>query len=220
MMASWKVRVPVAGLLLLFLSTCASFGAETELPRYGVHEVSFAGPTCGPTDAPARDVELVTRWRHESSGTTLTIQGFWDGDGKGGVTGNVFKVRFCPTRWAPGRLSKPPRTSPNWMDRTKDAASLASPRIIRASGWWTTSKPADDGTNALMARIRTSLATRCTRSCPNATIPAPVEVTSPTMCGATRNTSRRFASPSREGVIRTRPLSRFSMMQGPTDRRW
>lgn len=97
MMASWKVRVPVAGLLLLCLSACASVGAETELPRYGVHEVSFTGPTYGPKDAPARDVELVTRWRHESSGTTLTIQGFWDGDGKGGVTGNVFKVRFCPT---------------------------------------------------------------------------------------------------------------------------
>ncbi len=97
MMATWKVRVPIAGLLLLLLSTCASVGSETELPRYGIHEVSFTGPALGPMDAPARDVELITRWRHESSGLTLAIHGFWDGDGKGGVTGNVFKVRFCPT---------------------------------------------------------------------------------------------------------------------------
>lgn len=97
MMATCKVRVLVVGLSLLCLSASTSSGAETEVPRYGIHEVAFDGPAYGPTDAPARDVELVTRWRHESSGTTLAIHGFWDGDGQGGTSGNVFKVRFCPT---------------------------------------------------------------------------------------------------------------------------
>ena len=67
------------------------------MPLYGVHELAFDGPSQSPTDAPARDVELVTRWRHEGSGLVHTIQGFWDGDGKGNASGHVFKVRFCPT---------------------------------------------------------------------------------------------------------------------------
>jgi len=59
-----------------------SVGAETEVPCYGVHEVAFEGPTYGPKDAPARDVELVTQWQHET-GRAHTIHGFWDGDGAG-----------------------------------------------------------------------------------------------------------------------------------------
>jgi hypothetical protein len=68
------------------------------VPLYGVHEMAFEGPACGPTDAPAQDVELVTTWRHASGEPTYMIHGFWDGDGRGGASGNVFKVRFCPTK--------------------------------------------------------------------------------------------------------------------------
>jgi hypothetical protein len=71
--------------------------AADRVPLYGVHEVVLEGPQCGPKDAPARDVELVTEWRHESGSPTQKIRGFWDGDGRGGRSGNVFKVRFCPT---------------------------------------------------------------------------------------------------------------------------
>lgn len=99
MMATCKIPVPIVRLALLLLFVPASFGAQTEVPCYSVHELRFEGPTYGPTDAPARDVELVTRWRHET-GLTYAIQGFWDGDGRGRAAGNVFKVRFCPT--APG----------------------------------------------------------------------------------------------------------------------
>jgi hypothetical protein len=74
----------------------ADWSAAAEVPLYGVHEVVFAGPAMGPTDAPARDVALITRWRHESGGPVYEIHGFWDGDGRGGASGNVFKVRFCP----------------------------------------------------------------------------------------------------------------------------
>ena len=70
--------------------------AEPAVPLYGVHEVVFVGPAFGPADVPARDVDLVTQWRHESGRPVYTIQGFWDGDGRGGSSGNVFKVRFCP----------------------------------------------------------------------------------------------------------------------------
>jgi len=91
--ASLPVTVVVAVLL-----SVGSAATEPVVPLYGVHEVAFTGPTFGPTDAPARDVDLVTRWRHEKGLPEYAIQGFWDGDGKGGTSGSVFKVRFCPTR--------------------------------------------------------------------------------------------------------------------------
>jgi hypothetical protein len=77
------------------LATGCTAGQPT-VPLYGVHEVVFAGPALGPGQAPARDVDLVTQWRHESGRPVCTIQGFYDGDGKGGASGNVFKARFCP----------------------------------------------------------------------------------------------------------------------------
>jgi hypothetical protein len=69
---------------------------------YSVVDVAFRGPDLGPADTPARDVSLRVRFRHESGSTQLLLNGFWDGDGRGGTSGNVFKVRFCPTlagRW-------------------------------------------------------------------------------------------------------------------------
>jgi hypothetical protein len=69
-----------------------------EVPLYAVHEVIFSGPTYGPLDNPTAEVDLVTTWRHESGQPTYSIHGFWDGDGKGGASGNIFKIRFCPTK--------------------------------------------------------------------------------------------------------------------------
>ena len=95
-MTACEVRPFVCLFVLPFALALGSAGAETEVPRYGLHEVLFEGPAYGPSDAPARDVELVTQWRHET-GLACTIHGFWDGDGAGGVSGSVFKVRLCPT---------------------------------------------------------------------------------------------------------------------------
>ncbi len=78
--------------------------AETAPQRAGVYsviELSFRGPQQTTKDAPARDVELRVRFQHESGAPAYTVHGFWDGDGKGGASGDVFKVRFCPTK--PGR---------------------------------------------------------------------------------------------------------------------
>jgi hypothetical protein len=77
---------------------------ETAPPRVGVYsviELSFRGPQQTVRDTPARDVELRAHFQHESGAPAYTVQGFWDGDGKGGASGDVFKVRFCPTK--PGR---------------------------------------------------------------------------------------------------------------------
>lgn len=68
---------------------------------YTVVELSFQGPHQTPADAPARDIDFHVLFRHEDGVSSYRISGFWDGDGKGGSSGNVFKVRFCPTK--PGR---------------------------------------------------------------------------------------------------------------------
>lgn len=94
------VRVaPILTVLALSLFAAAPGASAAPIATlYRVYELVFEGPVCGPTDAPARDVELVTKWRHASGEPTYTIHGFWDGDGRGGAAGNVFKVRFCPTQ--------------------------------------------------------------------------------------------------------------------------
>jgi len=71
------------------------------VPQFHVFELALAGPRMTTRDAPARDVELAVVFRHESGEPTVRVWGFWDGDGQGGTDGDVFKVRFCPTR--PGR---------------------------------------------------------------------------------------------------------------------
>ena len=83
MMAGNRSRTLV--FLLLTTLVTPPLIAAVEVPHYSIHEVAFEGPSYGPTDAPARDVTLVTHWRHESSDTRLTVHGFWDGDGRGGA---------------------------------------------------------------------------------------------------------------------------------------
>lgn len=79
-------------LIVLIIST-KSVGAV--LP-FSVIELDFTGPVQGPTDAPSLDIDFWADFAHES-GETLRIHGFWDGDGAGGVEGNVFRIRFCPS---------------------------------------------------------------------------------------------------------------------------
>jgi hypothetical protein len=99
-----------------------------------VHEVVFAGPAFGPGEAPARDVELVTQWRHESGRPVYTIQGFWDGDGKGGASGNVFKVRFCPTQEGKWTLVEVTSNKPELNGQNKGYTVTCTPSAH--PGFW------------------------------------------------------------------------------------
>jgi len=65
---------------------------------YSVVELSFRGPHQTARDGPARDIEFWARFRHESGSPEYRVHGFWDGDGQGGVAGDVFKIRFTPTK--------------------------------------------------------------------------------------------------------------------------
>ncbi len=76
--------------------------AEIESVRqYSVAEIAFTGPHQTASDTPARDLPFAVTFRHESGSPEFSVQGFFDGDGSGGIEGNVFKARFCPTR--PGK---------------------------------------------------------------------------------------------------------------------
>jgi len=97
-----RTALPVALVLAVSLASVARADPMASGPVCSVVELTFAGPTCGPEDAPARDVTLAATFRHERDKPAVTVHGFWDGDGRGGVRGNVFRVRFCPTvagRW-------------------------------------------------------------------------------------------------------------------------
>jgi hypothetical protein len=103
-------------------------------PIYGVVEIAFRGPTFGPTDAPARDVDFWVRVGHESGSPTYRIHGFWDGDGRGGVRGNVFKVRFTPTK--PGRwtLAEVHSDRPELNGEKEGDQVVATPSALH--GFW------------------------------------------------------------------------------------
>jgi hypothetical protein len=86
-------------LLPLMLFPFQACGMEIgKASRYSVVGLSFDGPPQAPRDVPARDVDFWVRFRHESGSPEYKIHGFWDGDGKAGTSGNIFKVRFCPTK--------------------------------------------------------------------------------------------------------------------------
>jgi hypothetical protein len=99
---SWLGRW--AGSFVIWAGWLSLASAAAEIGRgevFSVVELNLRGPRCGPTDAPARDIELSATLVHESGGPRYRVWGFWDGDGRGGHQGDVFQVRFCPTK--PGR---------------------------------------------------------------------------------------------------------------------
>jgi hypothetical protein len=88
-------------------SACFAFLAASgpalsgEVARGGVYsvvEIGFRGPHQTARDAPARDISLKVRFRHESGSPEYAVYGYWDGDGRGGLEGDVYMVRFCPTK--------------------------------------------------------------------------------------------------------------------------
>ena len=93
-------KMAVTILIFILLGSIHNLNANdpSQVELYAVHEIAFEGPQYGPQDAPTVDVEFITEWRHESGWPRYEIHGFWDGDGAGGTTGKVFKVRFCPTQ--------------------------------------------------------------------------------------------------------------------------
>jgi hypothetical protein len=101
------VRLHVLSVLIVFVlppKLVQQVAAGKELssaPVYSIAEIVFQGPRQSAVETPARDMQLAVCIRHESGSPGFTVPGFFDGDGRGGIEGDVFKVRFCPTR--PGK---------------------------------------------------------------------------------------------------------------------
>ena len=112
-------------------------------PVYSVIEVVFEGPACGPKNAPARDVTLAARFRHESGDPAVTVHGFWDGDGCGGVSGNVFKVRFCPTKAGRWTLEAVESGAGSLAGQRRGEVVLATPSDH--PGFWMADAESPDG---------------------------------------------------------------------------
>ena len=112
-------------------------------PVFSVIELPFEGPTCGPTDAPARDVRLAVRFRHESGGPACTVHGFWDGDGRGGVHGRAFKVRFCPTKAGRWTVEAVESNASDLAGQRKGEVLLATP--ADHPGFWMADPDSPDG---------------------------------------------------------------------------
>jgi hypothetical protein len=94
-----KIAWLFVALLSHLFFTSQTYSREIEKAGlYSIVELTFNGPEQNETDVPARDIDFWLRFRHESGSPEYKIQGFWDGNGKNGTSGNIFKVRFCPTR--------------------------------------------------------------------------------------------------------------------------
>jgi len=94
-----KKMLTILAVMFSILITCSGMRLS-EVGRgevYSVVEIPFKGPVCDQTDTPAKEVDFWIRIKHESGAPTYKIHGFGDGDGLGGSTGSVFKIRFCPT---------------------------------------------------------------------------------------------------------------------------
>ena len=96
-----KMLIFSALLPLLFICPVLRAAEIGKASQYSVFELTFEGPVQGLKDVPAREIDFWARFQHECGSPEYKIHGFWDGDGKGGTAGGVFKIRFCPTK--PGR---------------------------------------------------------------------------------------------------------------------
>lgn len=85
-------------ILILLVNIGIILHAQDKIELYGIYEVEYKSTEYKATDNPVRDIDLVTQWQHESGYPTIKINGFYDGDGKGAPAGDVFKIRFCPTK--------------------------------------------------------------------------------------------------------------------------
>lgn len=112
-------------------------GSAAELARaevYGVAAIELKGPRQGPRDTPARDVELKMTLRHESGAPEYVVHGFWDGDGRGGMDGDVFKVRFTPTKAGTWTIVKT-ESNKRELDGQKEGETISAVEGKRRGFW-------------------------------------------------------------------------------------
>jgi Domain of unknown function (DUF5060)/Protein of unknown function (DUF4038) len=107
--------------------------ARSETPVYAIAEMAFHGPPQTAASSPARDVQLAVTFRHQG-GKEIQVQGFFDGDGNGGIEGDIFKVRFCPTLPGKWTLEKVESNAPELAGQHRGDVVTATASALH--GFW------------------------------------------------------------------------------------
>ena len=130
-----KLALSLRAFAILFVGCGASFGVESASTAvYSVAELTFTGPRQAAKDSPARDIQLAVTFRHQSGRPEFTVQGFFDGDGKAGIEGEVFKVRFCPTQPGEWTLVKVASNAKELKGQREGESLTATPSKLH--GFW------------------------------------------------------------------------------------
>ena len=83
-----------------FFPICSSAGVVSgELTKWHTVTIDFQGPIHGELDSgpnPFLDYRLQVLFTAPVSGSVYEVPGFFDGDGEGGATGSIWRVRFTP----------------------------------------------------------------------------------------------------------------------------
>jgi len=117
----------------------AGLGADRDLGELGTFhkwhkvEVVLAGPESSVTADP-NPFEILVTVAFEGPGGTFKVPAFYDGDGRGGPSGNVWKARFSPNatgRWTFIASSGEPRLDGDHGSFTVDAAPGDAPAFFR-----------------------------------------------------------------------------------------
>jgi hypothetical protein len=135
----WQHMVALRYLALLAgLCTVVSSPARAEalatVPVYSPIDITFSGPRQTARHVPARDIQLAVTFRHENGAPAFTVQGFFDGDGKGGVEGDTFKVRFCPTQTGTWHVTDVAAKAPELAGQHLGDTVVATPSALH--GFW------------------------------------------------------------------------------------
>jgi hypothetical protein len=129
------------GVLLCALGVmCARASGQTlsgPLVKWQALTLDFAGPSAselGGMSNPFLDWRLNVTFIHPSSGKSYVVPGYFDGDGAGGGSGNVWRTRFAPDEPGQWTYTASFRAGANVAIDLDPAAGSADPLIDGKSG--------------------------------------------------------------------------------------
>ncbi|MFN3167628.1 MAG: DUF5060 domain-containing protein [Phycisphaeraceae bacterium] len=108
-------RSPVRCFVLAAMLFACNPASAQDVTKWHTLELDFAGPATSETATtnPFTDYRLNVTFTHPATNTTYTVPGFYDGDGRGGGTGNTWRVRFSPDQVGQWQYTASFRTGTN-----------------------------------------------------------------------------------------------------------
>ncbi len=97
-MKSDQYRRSNCGSAVVFMSAVALLAVVSSAQDVGQYRLYERVLTNNNTYGNKIEVFPTVVWTHAGSGETISFYGFYDGDGNGGGNGNIWKIRFMPTK--------------------------------------------------------------------------------------------------------------------------